>query len=168
MRLFLVLTCSSALISMAACVPTNEVYLYKPGASVARADSDLFDCRINAARMVPTDTQIATTPRYTTPVQTQCYNIGYSVQCHSTGGQTYGGNTYSYDANQDLRARYLAQCLASKGYSATEIPACDAKKVPAGTLEMLRGKQRAPSENACYVPITEGVGNVVYASELVK
>ncbi len=143
----------------------NDLYLYREGATVARADRDFFDCRLAAARAVPTNTQIGTTPTYTTPIQTNCYNVGYTTQCTTTGGQVYGGRAYSYDANSNIRTEFLARCLASKGYSAVELPRCDTSKIPQSILQRLAGKQRPPREGACYVPISENAGNVLYASE---
>ncbi len=157
----------STILLIGACQATEQ-YLYKDGNSVARADNDYFECEVAAARGIPQDTRIGTTPIYTTPVQTNCYNIGYSVQCHSTGGQVYGGDTYTYDANSKLRASYFARCLAARGYGVVELPKCDRSKVPSELLQKLSSKQRPPREDACYVPITERAGNVVYASELSK
>lgn len=153
-------------LALVACEAPTDHYLYRQGASVSQADSDYFECKLSAARAVPTDARVGTTPTYTTPVQTNCYTVGYSVQCNTTGGQTYGGQTYTYDANKKLRNSYLARCLASRGYSATELPVCDTKKLSQTTLAKLHGKLRQPSKDACYVQVTENAGNVVYASEL--
>ena len=149
-----------------ACEPATERYIYRADTTVSRADRDFFECEVAAARAVPQQTQIATTPRYTTPVQTSCYNIGYSVQCSSTGGQTFGGQTYSYDANANLRSRYLARCLIDKGYTSADLPKCETSRIPSDLLGQLGGRQRQPTEGACYVPVTARIGNVVYASEL--
>ncbi|MGP3726394.1 hypothetical protein SAMN05421763_1145 [[Luteovulum] sphaeroides subsp. megalophilum] len=156
----------SALCLVGACEATTDVYLFRNNGSVSQTDTDYFECEVAAARGVPQETRIGTTPSYTTPTQTSCYNTGYSVQCQTTGGQTYGGQTYTYDANSELRATYFARCLASRGYSVVELPKCDRAKVPAEVLQKLAGKQRPPREDACYVAITERAGNVVYASEL--
>ena len=140
--------------------------MFKPGVSVARASSDLFDCELAAAQEVPQSIQVETTPTYTTPVETTCTTIGNTVTCESTGGDVYGGETYSYDANADLRARYLARCLAGRGYGVASLPPCELSRVPADLLARLSGPQRAPREDACFVSISDGAGNVVYASEL--
>ena len=150
----------------AGCATTTDVYLYREGGKVARADSDIFDCRLTAAQAVPQDTRIATTPIYMTPVQTSCYNVGNSVQCTSTGGQVHGGQTYTYDANADLRSSYLSRCVASKGYSSSQLPRCDPEKVPQNVVAELSGSQRVPQADSCYYPITENAGNVVHSGEL--
>lgn len=151
---------------LVACQATTEHYVYKEGGTVSRADNDYFECEVVAARGVPQDTRVGTTPTYTTPVQTNCYNYGSSVQCYSTGGQTYGGNAYTYDANSKLRAKYFAKCMVARGYNVVELPKCDRSKISDELMEQLSGNQRMPTENACYLPITDTAGNVVYPSEL--
>ena len=154
--------------ALGACVPATSHYLYNSRADVARAHQDDFECELAASRSVPQAIRVGTTPTYTTPTSTTCYNTGYTVQCNTTGGQTYGGNTYSYDANTKLRNEYYAQCMIAKGWSVTEVPNCDPKKVPEELRTKLMGKLRVPNEGACYVKLTERVGNIVYASELIK
>ena len=153
---------------MTACVPTTSNYLYKSSADVSRADRDSFQCELAATRAVPEALRIGTTPTYTTPVQTNCYNAGYSVQCYTTGGQVYGGDTYTYDANSKLRSEHYAKCMVSRGWSAVELPDCNPEQVPSSLRAKLGGKLRSPTEGACYFGITERAGNVVYASELIK
>lgn len=158
----------SAFLALVACVPTSSDYLYKSNADVARADSDDYTCELEAAKAVPASMRVGTTPTYTTPSHTNCYRVGNSVQCTTTGGQTYGGDTYSYDANNNLRKEYYARCMAAKGWSAVSLPNCNMDKVPVVLKTQLVGKLRAPAEGACYVPITKRAGNIVYASELLK
>jgi len=122
-----------ALVVVAACEPTTQqlvkqgkplelIHPAKPGVTAGRMQSEFTDCEIEAAQRVPQQMAIGTTPTYTTPVQTQCVNYGYSVSCQTTGGQTYGGNTYSYDANDGLRSKAEAQCLYRRGYRFTTVP----------------------------------------------
>ena len=159
---------ASAVGFLTACVPTTSNYLYKSKADVTRADRDDFECELAASRAVPEAMRVGTTPTYTTPIQTNCYNIGYTVQCNTTGGQVYGGQTYSYDANSKLRAEHYARCMVSRGWGVVELPNCDPEKVPTSLRAKLGGKLRPPAEGACYYGITERAGNVVYAAELSK
>ncbi len=148
------------------CEEPEQFYIYREGASVSRADRDFYECRLEAAQAVPQNTQVATTPRYTTPVNTQCYNTGYSVQCNTTGGQVYGGQTYSYDANSEIRGSYRARCLIERGYSGVSLPACDSSQISTDMMQQLSRTQRAPQPGACYVPLTNDVGNILLASEI--
>ncbi|MBT9382791.1 hypothetical protein KM176_02855 [Pseudooceanicola sp. CBS1P-1] len=97
---------------------------YKTGATLMQRQDATTDCQIEAARRVPQSIQIGTTPSYTTPIQTSCNRIGTQVFCNTTGGDTIGGNTYSYDANSGLRQSAYRQCIAHKGFLDLSIPAC--------------------------------------------
>lgn len=152
-----------ALAALAGCEPTTEqlvkqgkpiekVYPSKAGVTVGQMQNDFTDCEIEAAQRVPQQMTIGTTPTYTTPLSTQCVNNGYSVSCNTTGGQTYGGQTYSYDANAGLRGKAEAQCLIRSGYSLATIPKC-----PEGANVRPVLAQLYPlSTNTCYVSDAEG------------
>lgn len=153
-----------SMILMAGCVPTTEslvkqgkpiekIYPAKSGVTVGRMQNDFLNCQIEAAQRVPQNMSVATTPSYTTPVQTQCYSTGYGgVNCRQTGGQTYGGQTYSYDANANLRSSAEAQCLVRSGYRLATIPPCPATakiKPPKAELYKL-------SATTCYIAAEDG------------
>lgn len=112
-----------ALSTLMACNPV-ELW-YKSGADKNKLNSDFVNCRVRATQSVPVNTQVRTTPTYVTPVQTNCYSTGYSVQCNTTGGQVHGGNTYSYDANSALRNDVVAQCMTQQGYQSVALPVCN-------------------------------------------
>ena len=134
-----------------ACVP-QSIY-YKEGASYPDIDRASTDCQVKAAQSVPVNTQIGTTSTYTTPVQTSCYaGYGGYVSCNSSGGQTYGGDVYSYDANSNLRNRVANQCMQQKGFRLIELPTCTAAKAQAGV------SQKLPQLNAnsCVTKSTNG------------
>lgn len=156
--------CVISLVLLGACVPTTEslvkqgkpiekIYPVKSGVTLAKMQNDFLNCEIEAAQRVPQSVQVATTPRYTTPVQTQCYSTSYGgVNCYQTGGQTYGGNAYSYDANANLRTSAEAQCIGRTGYQLATIPACPktAKiKPPKAELYKL-------SATTCYIGDDDG------------
>jgi hypothetical protein len=149
---------------LGACVPSTEslvkqgkpiqkIYPAKSGVTAARMQNDLLNCKIEAAQRVPQNIQVETTPIYTTPVQTQCYNSGYGmVNCTQTGGQTYGGDTYSYDANDKLRSAAEAQCISRSGYRSATIPACPTTaKVKAPKAEFYK-----LSATTCYIGDKDG------------
>lgn len=153
-------------VALPGCETSTDLYLYKSGATVAQADNDFFECELAGAQSVPQDNRVGTTPVFTTPTQTNCYSVGNSVQCSTTGGQTVGGNTYTYDANLELRTRFLARCLSARGYTAVSLPVCSPSDVPEAVLPELGGELRAPAEGACFVSVTNRVGNIAYSSEL--
>lgn len=121
---------------------------YKSGITPAQTEKAVTDCQIEAAQRVPQQMVVQTTPTYTTPVQTQCNQIGTQTFCNSTGGGTSGGQTYSTDANTGLRIRAYGQCMAGKGYQFVNIPPC-----PIGTTAADLDKSRVLlplSRNTCY------------------
>lgn len=112
-----------------ACMATGPVsVVYKPGSTGPQRSNALLDCETQALARVPRAIATGVTPSYTTPSNVQCYGYGYSVSCHDYGGQTYGGDVYSYDANQELRDRVTLQCLQQKGYQVVSLPQCDAEQ----------------------------------------
>ena len=152
------------LVTLSGCEEATGFYLYRADTTVPEASRDYFECEVASAQNVPTDTRVETTPIYTTPIQTNCYPSGYSVQCYTTGGQVYGGNTYTYDANAELRGKFMGRCLVGKGYSGYELPRCKEDSISEEILTTLRsGRLNPPRTNACYVPIND-VGNVAYIS----
>jgi hypothetical protein len=98
---------------------------YKAGASQAKIDQDLVNCRVRAVQSVPVNTQIAVTPTYVTPVETDCYTRDNKMQCITTGGEVRGGDTYTYDANKGLRKDVVTQCMQKHGYQSISLPSCN-------------------------------------------
>ena len=101
-----------------------ENYPYKTGATYSSINRDITSCQVRSVQQVPQQQVVRTTPTYTTPVQTYCNRIGTQTICNSTGGQTYGGQTYSVDANAELRQRVFAQCMIDIGYRYVNLPPC--------------------------------------------
>ncbi|MFM2477317.1 hypothetical protein [Celerinatantimonas sp. MCCC 1A17872] len=135
---------------------------YKAENSAMR-QRNFTDCKIEAVQRVPQHIVSSTMPTYTTPVQTRCNTIGTQVFCNTTGGQTYGGQTYTSDTNAGLRKQAFVECLVDHGYRFVTIPAC-----PLGTtqynLDSSNGLQPL-SSNTCYIAFRKGgyrVGTLVY------
>ncbi len=135
---------SGCLALLAACEMTPQ-YLsdyYRAGVSPGKIQADKTSCQITALREVPRamatgQTPTYTTPTYTSPTYTNCYGGGYSASCTTTGGnvsggQTYGGQVYSYDANQELRQKVEAQCMAQNGYQYISLPLCTPEQAAGG------------------------------------
>ena len=126
--------CALALAVLCGCDAGPQTQVWKTGVTPAQRQADVTACDVVAANQVPAAMAVAQTPTYTTPAYTSCYGsgfgygYGYSSQanCTTTGGQVYGGQTYSYDANAGLRERVSAQCLAQKGYAGITFASCTA------------------------------------------
>ena len=152
---------------LAGCAPTTATYHWKQGASMALLNDDLLTCRASAARDIPVDTRVGQTPIMQTPIQTICRpgaTPGETV-CTTTGGDIYGGDVYSYDANAKLRGDYFGRCMSNKGYNVAEVPLCDSTQQPADLTAIARKGNRPPVEGACAVRLQSGGPLLVYPSE---
>jgi hypothetical protein len=134
-----------------ACVATGPVpVVYKPGSTGSQRLVALTNCETEALARVPRAMATEMTPRYTTPSNVQCYDYGYTVSCQQYGGQTFGGDVYSYDANQELRDRVTAQCLAQKGYQVIELPQCSSEQAKRA-ISSANTKQPTSDQIECVV-----------------
>ncbi|NCO21791.1 MAG: hypothetical protein GW905_07270 [Rhodobacterales bacterium] len=104
---------------LAGCAPYSGYY--KAGQTVARLNTDQTACEVKGAQDVPPNTQLRRTPVELIPAREICDRHG---KCSVIPARIEGGEVYSYDANADLRARVVAQCMADKGYEKVSIPPC--------------------------------------------
>lgn len=147
----------------------NDVYAYKiePTTKEQKA-KDLLHCSVKAAQTVPTNTKVETTPRYTTPVSCSSYtSYGGYIDTDCTGGQTYGGQTYSYDANATLRDKVYSQCMIDRGYltTTTPIPLCEPEQIPTGYITAMTIVHE-PKAGACAINGTDQYdGSVILLPE---
>ncbi len=137
---------------LAACLPAEPyTSAWREGATAAQADSAQTDCLIEAANRVPQSVQTYSTPVYRTPSNVQCSSYGNYVNCQEYGGQVYGGDIQSYDANAELRLRATQQCLGKKGFGIATIPACTAEQAKQGVVSFRSGRLPAASNVLCAV-----------------
>lgn len=137
---------------MAGCMPTEPYnFAWREGATAGQASSAQTDCQIEAANRVPQSIQTYTTPVYRTPSNVQCNAIGTYVSCQEYGGQVYGGNLQTYDANAELRLAATQQCLAKKGFGIATIPACTPEQTKKGVVSFQSGRLPASSSLLCAV-----------------
>lgn len=106
------------------------VPVYKAGVTEGQRQADITSCQVVAAQQVPQNMQLSTTPTFTTPAYTTCNQVGWTMICNTTGGNTVGGQVSSYDANADLRNRVVSMCLSRRGYGSAQIAPCPAGKTP--------------------------------------
>lgn len=135
----------TALLFVCACAGPVTVW-YDKGTPGEQADRDLLACRVKGAQSVPVDQRIDTTPIYTTPTRTLCKPARHDPEatvCTTTGGEVSGGRTYSYDANEDLRADVVAQCMADLGYTQVSLPRCTTQQ-ETGALDFRRHPELTP------------------------
>ena len=145
------------------CEVPEELYIYRANTLLSTKSNDLFECELFASQNVPVNTQIATNPSFNLPIQTSCYGNS----CYTTGGQTVGGGTYSYDANENLRTEFHDRCMAQRRYSAAILPLCPSNISISTSLQLkLNDEVRLPQEGSCMVGVTSRVSNLIYADEI--
>ena len=88
---------TASLLLLAGCVATSEPYnvAWMEGASKPKRAADITECEVQALRDVPQALTVNTTPVFQTPSNVQCIRYGNLVNCQNTGGQVYGGQTYT-------------------------------------------------------------------------
>lgn len=148
----------AALALTVGCVPSESKMIWRAGSSLSQIDSDTTSCEVAALKEVPRAMAVGVTPTYTTPTYvtptyTNCYGYGYGATCTTTGGQisggqTFGGNPYSYDANSSLRTKLVAQCMAKQGYQVSTFPYCT-KDQEANAVSLIGARLPDPTNVAC-------------------
>ena len=106
------------LAALAACAPP-PLY-YKAGAAPGQVTALRTSCEVAALREVPRD--IRTT--YIPPRYMPHYYLGPYGHYHRGFVLIEPGRTESYDANAELRARVVDQCMAEAGFRPVRLPAC--------------------------------------------
>lgn len=143
---------SLSAIALVACLPSQPyTFAWREGATAAQADTAQTDCMIEAANRVPQSVRTYTTPVYRTPSNVQCTTIGNYVSCQEYGGQVYGGDVQTYDANAELRDRATVQCLARKGYGVATIPVCTKEQQEQGVVSFQSGRLPAATNVLCAI-----------------
>lgn len=116
---------------LSACAqPSEEVaeaYLYRinaEGSTLTAIDDLLLSCQIEAAQTIPANNQTSSAPIWSSP--TSCRpDFSGNVRC--TGGQVSGGQISTYDANKDLRSKFLTKCIIKAGLKPAFVQECPKK-----------------------------------------
>lgn len=98
--------------------------VFKPGVSLADSVAASDQCRIASLREIPQAMATQVSGGYYNPGTVQCNTIGYSTFCNRVGSVNVPPSSTTYDANQDLRDRYITRCLQAKGFSVTPSRPC--------------------------------------------
>jgi len=130
---------------LSACAPLG-VY-YKAGAPVARADRELLTCRVAAENKVPVRQITRVIPGPHIPPRKVCDAAG---NCTVVPGHYLPPRVFTEDANEELRKRVVAQCMADRGYQFVRIPDCPAALSQAVTPQQTKVYPRL-RENSCVV-----------------
>lgn len=120
--------CGSALVVAlvaVGCTTTEPArYIYKAGATRVDKQAALDACKIDSFQRIPQSVVSETNGGYYNPGHLQCSTVGTSTNCYRVGAVNIPATTNTYDVNEGLRGRFIAQCLVNKGYSVVDLPAC--------------------------------------------
>jgi hypothetical protein len=118
-----------ALLTLSACQVSEY---YAEGQSIAARDRDIAICEAEALTTYPPRIVTRFTPRIFHPGQTTCDAAG---NCVTSAGYWEGGQPYSEDLNEDLRARAITGCMGGRGYARVSLPVCSSDQpVRASTI----------------------------------
>ncbi len=106
-------------LALAGCAGPLSLY-YKPGASVARMQTDTTQCQVAALKDAPVASQVRQRPPIWIPGNRYCNANG----CWVTPGYWVDGGIYTVDVNAPLRNRVQDLCMAQKGYQPVRLPRC--------------------------------------------
>lgn len=131
-----------------ACAPLS--LYYRPGAEVARLQTDTTNCEVAALKDAPVAMKIRQSPPVFYPGRYYCDGYG---SCWRGGSYWVDGPVYSVDVNADLRRRVTDQCMADKGYAPVEVPLC-----PNGTHAPVAATTVLPTltPNSCALRHSDG------------
>lgn len=123
-----------AILILPGCLPVST--FYAEGVSAAQLERDTTRCDVQALRDAP----VANQTRQSAPRYVPRRVCGPAGNCYDRGGYWIPGEVYTVDVNADLRKRVKAMCMADRGYTPVELPACPrsvAEAAPAGPSPVL-------------------------------
>lgn len=83
--------------------------------NIAQWRIDDAACEREAAIMFPPDNVTRKHQGFTAPVSTNCYDMGYTINCTTTGGESYP-IYWTTDLNEGSRRASWERCIRAKGY----------------------------------------------------
>ena len=106
----------------------------KPGATEQEFEVTKASCIGRASsRFPPAMQHIQIGSGYTTPMQTQCFGTGYSVNCTTTGGQYVPPAFMDVDANTGARNSDVRSCFFENGWTPETSEQAQSRPVSGGS-----------------------------------
>lgn len=105
---------------LVSCAPATT--WVKHGANSHDFELDSTQCEIVALNTVPIhNVRTEVVPGYRSAEHTNCYSMGVSINCVTTGGTESPPVVLERDKNSQLRSRALAACLMQRGWREVEV-----------------------------------------------
>ena len=146
------MVCAAVLLS--GCLPLS-VY-YREGVEVSRIEQDRTACDVQALQEVPK--RILT--RYIPPTYSYRQRCNAAGACKTVRILLSPGRWERYDANEGLRARAAAACMAGKGYAKVKLKPCPPDVVEETAITATRVQPRLTA-NSCVIRIRGGKYQIV-------
>jgi len=143
-----------AAILLSGCLPLS-VY-YREGAEVSRIERDQTACDVQALSEVPK--RILT--RYIPPTYSYRQSCNAAGACKTVRILLSPGRYEQYDANEGLRARAAAQCMADKGYQKVSVKPCPGDVIEETVITSTRVQPRL-TKDSCAIRIRGGKYQIV-------
>jgi hypothetical protein len=99
-----------------ACAADPVAIIYKQGTMQSERQAALDGCKIASFKEIPQNIATAHSPGYFNPGTLNCTTIGYSTTCNRIGAVNIPSSSTNYDVNEDLRIRYVVNCMRRQGY----------------------------------------------------
>jgi len=94
----------------------------KPGADAQDFDRDKVACLAQSYQSAPvSNTSVPLGGGYTQPAYTNCYGVGYGINCTTTGGAYIPPPTVTIDQNTGARNAVFNACMYSLGWTLTRV-----------------------------------------------
>lgn len=97
---------------------------YKAGTLYSERQRDYDMCKIQSFREIPQNLAVETKPGYYNPGTVQCTNIGNYTSCQNVGAVNIPATSSTYDVNENIRFRFIDNCMSAKGYQFIQLPVC--------------------------------------------
>lgn len=110
--------------------PQTAFLIHKTGSNTAERKDAFELCEFEGIRNVPRAMVTDIDPGYSSPGTLQCNTVGTSTTCNRVGDINIPASSSTYDANEQIRDRYIQRCLRQKGFETYTRPICktDAEK----------------------------------------
>lgn len=112
-------------LSLSACVSEIPNFLiHKEGSMYDDRMRQKDLCQFEAANAIPSAMAAQMSGGYYNPGSLHCSTVGTYTTCNNVGAINIPATATTYDANAELRERYVHRCLESAGYSVIPKPLC--------------------------------------------
>lgn len=106
------------------CIEQPMYLVHKTGSTLEQRRAAVDECEFQAISAVPRAMSTQISGGYYSPGSVQCSTIGTFTTCNQVGGINIPASASTYDANQELRDRYVNRCLRQSGFEVFQRPVC--------------------------------------------